>query len=177
MGSIIKVFKFGGASVKDAEAVRNIPNILSHYPDEALVIVLSAMGKTTNHLESLVDAYYHSSDKKVDILKDISTYHSNITHELFENSKHPVHAEVNLLLRKLESTIIAGREKAFNLKPSFDFIYDQIVPYGELLSTTIVSYYLNEHGCRNQWYDVRQLIRTDDSYREGSVDWDFTQAR
>lgn len=177
MDSIIKVFKFGGASVKDAEAVRNIPNILSHYPDEALVIILSAMGKTTNHLESLVDAYYHSSDEKVNILKDISTYHSNITRELFKDSKHPVHAEVYLLLRKLESTIIAGREKAFDSKPSFDFIYDQIVPYGELLSTTIVSYYLNEHGCRNQWYDVRQLIRTDDSYREGRVDWDFTQAR
>jgi len=175
MNSNIKVFKFGGASVKDAEAIRNIPNILNDFSDEGLVIILSAMDKTTNHLEALADSFYNDNQGSIGLLNEISTFHQKIATELFTDTKHPLHVEVNLLLKKLEKIINKGREQEFGLSWSYDFIYDQIVPYGELLSTRIVSCYLNDVGISNRWYDVRQLIKTDFSYREGKVDWEWTR--
>jgi len=173
MNSNIKVFKFGGASVKDAEAVRNIPLILSQYNNEGIVVILSAMDKTTNKLEALVEAFYHNKPGAVQKLKDITSFHIETAGALFGDRQHPVYKTLDGLIRELENLISKGRDKVFGQGKTYDFIYDQIVPYGELFSTSIVSFYLNEVGIANKWYDVRQLIKTDDSYREGKVDWEW----
>lgn len=162
----MKVFKFGGASVKDAEAVKNVGQIIQRYNDN-LVVVISAMGKTTNLLETLVKAYFEKDNKKWEIFQQFKNYHTEITDQLFENNGTP--ESVNALFSELELKL----KKA----PSFDynFEYDQIICFGELVSTQIVSDYLNFAGLQNQWIDVRACLRTDDVYRDASVDWEWTE--
>ncbi len=171
----MKVIKFGGASVKDADTIKNIPGILKNYPNEKLVIILSAMGKTTNALELLVEAFYNSQPDTIDHFDQIKQYHLNITKDLFENPEHPVYSELNLLFKELETKITKGKDKAFDANRSFNFIYDQIVSFGEMFSTKLVSYYLDDTGFSNNWFDVRKLIKTDNSFREGKVDWKRTE--
>jgi aspartate kinase len=176
MNPNIKVFKFGGASVKHEGAIRNIPGILSDYPDKGVVIILSAMDKTTNHLEDLVRDFYHGKSTATDKLNSIMAFHQNIAGSLFGKKDHPGNKALKVLFRELENIINTGREKAFGKRHDYDFVYDQVVPYGELFSTTIVSYYLNDQGMNNHWHDVRQLIKADDSYRSGQVDWEWTRS-
>jgi len=164
----MKVFKFGGASVKDAEAVKNVARILSTFPNEEIVVVLSAMGKTTNALEKVVKAYYEGKDAQV-ALQEIKDFHYEIIAELFHENEHPIYALINNTFVELEWAI----EDPVSL--AFDQIYDQIVSVGELLSSQIVSEYLSLCGIKNKWVDARDFIKTDDTYREGKLDWELSE--
>ena len=161
----MKVYKFGGASVKSADAVRNVGRILKNN-SEKLVVVISAMGKTTNLLETLVKAYFENDDSKRDIFNQFRDYHITICNELFDEKVPPAisafFAELELKLKKLPSL-------------DYNFEYDQIVSFGELVSTRIISDYLNSAGIKNQWTDVRSCIRTDDVFRDASIDWELTE--
>lgn len=165
----MRVFKFGGASVKNAVAVRNVAEILKQFPDGNLVMVLSAMGKTTNGLEKVVKSYFFEDGKTYFHLNEIKIYHYTLTEELFPNKDHPVYSALNDLFTSLEFYL----SKPHN--SNFDLEYDQIVSYGEMVSTCIMHHYLTEAGISNKLFDVRQLIKTDDTFREGKVDWDSTQ--
>jgi len=163
------VFKFGGASVKDAAGVINLSNIVKKYEGQKLLIVVSAMGKTTNALEKLTKAYINSSDDLHTVFDEIKDYHFNIAKELFP-SNHPVFNEVANTFVEID-WMIEDEPHA-----DHDFIYDQIVSIGELVSTRIVAAYLNQSGIKTQWLDVRGYVHTDNNYREGNVNWDKTKA-
>lgn len=161
------IFKFGGASVKDAGGIINLVGVVKKYTGEQLLIVVSAMGKTTNALESLTKAYVDQSDNMHLIYEGIKQYHFDILHELFD-SKHPVFDEIANTFVEIDWMIEDEPQD------DYDFIYDQIVSIGELVSTRIISAYLNKEGLKNQWLDVRGYIHTDNTYREGVVQWDKT---
>lgn len=162
----MRVFKFGGASVKDAEGVKNISNVLQSTGYKDIFMVVSAMGKTTNALEEVVRLYVETKDfqSKID---EIKNYHLQILHELNLND-FSVHVEIIQLFEDL--TDFLNRNKS----PNYDFVYDQVVGYGELASTKIVSQYLNSFDIKNEWLDVRDYLKTDDSYREAKIDWEKT---
>jgi len=163
------VFKFGGASVKDAAGVINLSNIVKKYEGQKLLIIVSAMGKTTNALEKLTKAYINSSDNLHQVFDEIKDYHFNIVKELFAPN-HPVYDEVANTFVEID-WMIEDEPHA-----DHDFIYDQIVSIGELVSTRIVAAYLNQTGIKTQWLDVRGYVHTDNNYREGNVNWDKTRA-
>jgi len=163
------VFKFGGASVKDAAGVINLSNIVKKYEGQKLLIVVSAMGKITNALEKLTRAYINGSDDLHTVFDEIKEYHFNIIKELF-TSNHPVYNEVANTFVEID-WMIEDEPHA-----DHDFIYDQIVSIGELVSTRIVAAYLNQTGIKTQWLDVRGYVHTDNNYREGNVNWDKTRA-
>tara|TARA_B100000683_G_scaffold54023_1_gene51609 strand:+ start:8308 stop:9546 length:1239 start_codon:yes stop_codon:yes gene_type:complete len=160
------VYKFGGASVKDAAGVRNVVSILQAESDVNLMIVISAMGKTTNALEAIVNAYYSGDAPSLDSVKQ---YHFDIMTQLFERN-HPIYDEVNNLFVEIEWVIEDAPTS------TYAYEYDQIVSVGELLSTTIISAYLNECGFTNRWLDARDIIRTDNTHRNARVDWELTQS-
>jgi aspartate kinase len=161
------VFKFGGASVKDAAGIVNLAQVVKRYQNNQLLIVVSAMGKTTNALEKLTKAYIEQADDMHAIYEEIKQYHYQIIAELFEPS-HPVFNEVANTFVEIDWMI----EDEPHDDP--DFIYDQIVSIGELVSTRIITAYLNKEGLKSQWVDVRGYIHTDNTYREGVVQWDKT---
>ncbi len=163
------VFKFGGASVKDAAGVINLSNIVKKYENQQLLIVVSAMGKMTNALEQLTKAYVAQTDDLDNIYTQIKAYHHQILDGLFEPN-HPVYDEVANTFVEIDWMI---EDEPHD---SYDFIYDQIVSIGELVSTRIVAAYLNKVGVKTQWLDVRGYIHTDNNYREGNVDWAKTKA-
>jgi aspartate kinase len=165
----MQVFKFGGASVKDAEGVKNVAEVLKQFPNQKIAVVVSAMGKTTNSLERLAKAFFYKTENADIILEEIKKYHVDICHHLFANSSHPIFIE-------LENTFVE-LYWAIEDEPthSFDFEYDQIVSMGEVISTKIISAYLNDVGLQNKWVDARGLIQTDNSYREGKVDFELTE--
>ncbi|MDO3628806.1 aspartate kinase [Mucilaginibacter sp. BT774] len=163
------VFKFGGASVKDAAGVINLSNIVKKYEGQKLLIVVSAMGKTTNALEKLTKAYINGSRDLHTVFDEIKDYHYNIVKELFAPN-HPVYNEVANTFVEID-WMIEDEPHA-----DHDFIYDQIVSIGELVSTRIVAAYLNQTGIKTQWLDVRGYVHTDNNYREGNVNWDRTRA-
>jgi len=163
------VFKFGGASVKSAEAVKNIGEVLKRYPDEQIAIVISAMGKTTNALEVITDHYFHRRKKELTkCFSDLKKYHLDIMDELFPNPTHDAHRGIRSLFEEMEARL--GKPHTMN----YDFDYDQIVSYGELLSTTIVSGWLMEAGIKNRWIDIRRYLKSDNTYREAKVDWELS---
>jgi aspartate kinase len=162
------VFKFGGASVKDAAGVANLAGIVKTYDGQQLLIVVSAMGKTTNALERLTKAYVEGNDDLQSIYAEIKDYHFNIINGLFEPS-HPVFNEVSNTFVEID-WMLEDEPHA-----DHDFIYDQIVSIGEMVSTRIVAAYLNRSGTKAQWLDVRGYIHTDNNYREGNVYWDKTR--
>lgn len=162
------VFKFGGASVKDAAGITNLARVVKRYAHEPLLIVVSAMGKTTNALEKLAKAYYNQASDAHDLYEDIKQYHYSILHELF-NDNDPVFNEVANTFVEIDWML--EDEPA----DTYDFIYDQLVSVGELLSSRIVTAYLNQQGLTSKWLDVRGYIHTDNTYREGVVDWDKTR--
>ncbi len=167
----MRVFKFGGASVKDPNAVRNVKRVLDLFPEEELVVVISAMGKTTNALESLIAAHIEQTGQKQAILNDIRSFHHEILSDLFSSSDHAIHSETENCLNEIE--------KILNEEPMdhYDFIYDQVVSFGEILSTKIVSAFLQDQGVDNVWLDARKLVCTDNTYREAKVNWNVTQER
>jgi len=165
----MKVFKFGGASVKDSEGVRNVRNVLAQTGEKNLVVVISAMGKTTNALEMVVENHISQDSETEASVAFVYDYHSEILLDLFPNPANTIHAKVQKLFQELRSFLETNKSK------NHAFVYDQIVCFGELISTVIVSHYLNDMGVANEWLDVRQCIKTDDYYRDARVDWEETQ--
>jgi aspartate kinase len=163
----MQVFKFGGASVKDAAGIINLSEIVRKNQDKQLVIVVSAMGKTTNALEKLTHAYVEQSDEMDGVFNELKKYHHDILTHLFPVN-HPVFNEVANTFVEIEWAI---EEEPHD---DFDFIYDQIVSIGEMVSTRIVNAYLNHIGVKSHWLDARGYIHTDNTYREGLIDWDKT---
>ena len=164
----MKVFKFGGASVKDADAVRNIGVILLKYK-EPLVVVVSAMGKTTNALERVLNAYVSGDRGKARAeLDQIRDYHMSVAGDLISNTDHPLMTELADIFTGLYANIDEDPSGFYNRD------YDQIVSWGEILSTIIVSGYLNFAGLANEWVDIRQYLKTESTFREGRVDWNLS---
>lgn len=165
----MQIFKFGGASVKDAESIKNISSILGTFTAEPTVTVISAMGKTTNKLEALANAYFYKEGDVQQLFNDVKLAHFSILDELFPNKNVPVYNDLENVFVELLWAL--EEEPAF----TYDFHYDQIVSQGEVLSTKIISAYLNEVGINNKWLDVRGIIQTDNTYREGKVDYTLSQ--
>ena len=166
---MIKVFKFGGASITDVQNIKNVGNILQGYVNSELVIVFSAMGKVTNMLEEVVGYYVQKSTNVNMSLQKVKDFHSAILNELF-NEDHSIFDIINNLFVEIEWVL----EDEPNQSYAYD--YDQIVSVGELLSTQIMSAYLKQVGFENTWLDARDLIRTDNSHRNAKVDWEATSA-
>jgi aspartate kinase len=164
----MKVFKFGGASVKDAAAVLNVALILKRYSHDNLLVVVSAMGKMTNAHEKLLNSFFYRKDSVKEDFDFIRKYHIDILNHLFADKNHAVYTDTENLLNELKEYI--EKEPSDN----YDFEYGQIVPYGELLSTLLVSSYLNETGIKNRLFDARDLIITNNHYRDAEVNWDLT---
>ncbi|WP_339658941.1 aspartate kinase [uncultured Polaribacter sp.] len=165
----MKIFKFGGASVKDAEGVKNVASIIKNEGAKDTLVVISAMGKITNAFEEVVEAYYNKSDELPGKLSFIEEYHKNIMNSLFDK-EDAVYRDVDILFGEL------GWFLARNSSQRYNYVYDQIICFGELLSTRIVSGYLSKIGTENTWFDVRNYIKTDSNYRDAKVDWELTEA-
>lgn len=165
----MQVFKFGGASVKDAEAVKNVAEILKKFAAKETVVVISAMGKTTNGLEELVKAFFYKTGQTEAVLQKIKDYHFNIIKELFPNKNHPFYNEIENCF--VEINWIIEDEPL----PDYNQVYDQIVCMGEIISTKIISAYLNEKSIKNKWLDARGVIQTDNTYREGKVNYEASE--
>ena len=165
----MKIYKFGGASVKDADGIKNVYEVLRTVGYQNVLMVVSAMGKTTNALEIVTKAYFEKSHTLLSSIQDVKKYHNQILMDLFENEKHEVFTAVNQHFLDLDYFL------GHNKSPNYNFIYDQIVSLGELISTTILSFYMNFRGIETQWIDVRDFIKTDDVYRDADVQWELTQ--
>ena len=164
----MKIFKFGGASVKDADSVKNVANIIATEADNDTLVVISAMGKMTNAFEEVVDAYYNKSENLPEKLDFIANYHKEIINTLFDK-ENEIYEIVDILFGELGWFLARNSSKRYN------YVYDQIICFGELLSTRIVSAYLAKIGTENVWFDARNHIKTDSSYRDAKVDWELTQ--
>jgi aspartate kinase len=165
----MRIFKFGGASVKDAEGIRNVVKVLELTGHTNTLLVVSAMGKTTNAMEAVVNAYFDDKAALAGAFNEVIKYHNDIVAELFPQKGHPIFSKVKSLFAEVQGFL------AWNKSPKYNFVYDQVVGYGELISTAIVSAYFNEAGIKNNWIDVRDFIKTDNSYRDAAVHWEKTQ--
>ena len=165
----MKIYKFGGASVKDAEGVRNLIAVLNQTGYDSTFVVVSAMGKTTNAMEAVVDAYFKEKPEVKGALQQVWEYHRDILKELFPEKGHPVYGEVEALFEEIRGFL------AWNKSPKYNFVYDQVVGYGELLSTTIINAFLNSSGIPSHLLDVRNYIKSDSNYRDVKVNWEKTQ--
>jgi len=168
LNKTMNVYKFGGASVQDANGVKNLVEIIKAEEVQRLVLVVSAMGKTTRALEKVVDLYMSESSEVYEQVHSIFDYHSTVCVELFENKSHPVFSEINILEEELITFI------RMNKSPKRAFIYDQIIYFGEMLSSIIISSYMAHVGVANNWIDVRDVIKTDSNYRDANVNWSLT---
>ena len=166
----MKVFKFGGASIKDAPSIKNILEIISKYEKDNLVIVVSAMGKTTNALEKVVDSYFNDKTQLQSSISDVFNFHINILNNLFEKN-HFIFSELNTSFEKLGSFI------KLNKSPSYSFVYDQVVSLGELISSKIIYEYLQKNNIDCSLIDARNCIKTNSKYRGGKVQWDMTNKK
>ena len=164
----MKIFKFGGASIKDAESVKNVANIIRTEVAKDTLVVISAMGKMTNAFEDVVEAYYNKTENLPKKLNFIEDFHKNIMNSLFDK-EDTVYKDVAILFGEL------GWFLARNTSQRSNYVYDQIICFGELLSTRIVSAYLSKIGIDNCWFDVRNYIKTDSNYRDAKVDWQLTE--
>lgn len=165
----MRVFKFGGASVKDAEGVKRVAHVLREMGYENTVVVISAMGKTTNAMEEVVANYFEDSKSHLETLKEIEEFHLTIVSALFDGSQPPVVKQVKKLIAECNTFLTNNRS------PHAAFVYDQVVSFGELLSTSIVCAYLNHAGIAAEWIDARSCVKTDSFYRSALLDWDRTQ--
>jgi aspartate kinase len=166
----MKVFKFGGASVNSVERIQNVANILKSYSNEHLIVIISAMGKTTNALEKVVEAFFRGEkEQSLQLFHTVKQQHLTTAKYLLVKNYNPCYSQLNDFFTEVEWLL--------HDKPNrtFDYYYDQVVCVGELLSTCIVSHYLNEVDVKNQWLDVRDILRTDDNFRDANVDWNYTE--
>lgn len=164
--NLMKVFKFGGASVNSIERIKNLGPILREFKEDQLVVIISAMGKTTNALEKVAEAFFEGNKElALSLFQDIKTNHLTLAQELLIKG----YSDCDMQLADFFTEI----EWLLHDKPvrDYDYYYDQIVCLGELLSTCILSHYLNEAGISNKWVDVRDLIRTDNNFRDANIDW------
>ena len=166
----MKVFKFGGASIKDISSIKNILKIISTYDEDRLVIVVSAMGKTTNALELVVHNYFNNKENLQASISEVYNFHSEIINNLFEKS-HPIFSDISKSFEKLNSFIKA------NKSPSYSFVYDQIVSLGELLSSRIIHHFLLNNNINCSFIDARYCIKTNSKYRGAKVEWDITNKK
>jgi aspartate kinase len=168
----MKVFKFGGASVKDANSIRNVCSIIQNYGrDESLVVVVSAMGKTTNELETVVEAKFKDIAKSLELLKAIKSKHLEIARQLFEGANPELEQQLHEHFVEAEWVIEETREMFY------DYVYDQVVSIGELVSSRILAAWLNQSGLQVNWTDARNLLLTNDTYRDGRIQWEETTSR
>lgn len=165
----MRVFKFGGASVKDAAGIKNVYDVLQQAGYEDVLVIVSAMGKTTNALEDVIKNYFDKSPELNSSVQEVKKYHNQILLDLFEDKKNEVFTAVNTQFADLEYFL------AHNKSPNYNFVYDQIVSFGELISTTILSHFMSFKGIQTQWLDVRNFVKTDSTYRDAEVDWELTQ--
>lgn len=163
----MKIYKFGGASVKDASGVKNLLRVLRETEAQNTLLVVSAMGKMTNAMEEVVRA--RDNSERESAVKVIYNYHRNIMIDLFEKG-HSIFKEIDARFDQMREALETHADTEYN------FMYDQVVPFGELLSTQIISAYLNQENVQNTWLDVREIIKTDKNYRDARVDWDRTVA-
>ncbi len=165
----MKIYKFGGASIKDANGIKNVLKVLREVEIKNVVLVISAMGKMTNAFEKIVDAYLTDIKSLTDKIDAVKKYHYKVLHDLFLKNTHGIFTEVELLFFELHGFLIHNKQKDYN------FVYDQIVSQAEQLSTKIISAYLKENGIENRWLDARNFIKTNSDYREARVNWERTQ--
>lgn len=166
----MQVFKFGGASVKDGNGVKNLAAVLLKVGYKNTLIIVSAMGKTTNAIELIVKNYFENKAELQSSIQEVKKYHNAILLDLFENEDHPVFKKVSTLFNELNSFFKT------NKSPDYNFVYDQTISFGELVSTIIISEYLNFIGLKNNWIDVRNYIKTDSYYRRANINWEQTQS-
>ena len=167
----MKVFKFGGASVKNADAVKNVASILSLFEGQKLTVVVSAMGKTTNKLEEIVLALKNRDRKTFTcLIEELELLHEDILADLFTEKHFSIYNTLEEIFEELKEKI----NKPFSENESFE--YDQIVSLGEVISSHIVTAFLIEQSFSAHWMDARKLVRTDNNYQEGKVDWIKTEA-
>ena len=167
----MKVFKFGGASVNSVERIRNLGQILERFRGEPIMVIISAMGKTTNALEKVVDAFFSGrKDESLRLFASVKEQHLSMAREILKDAPG---------CESRMNDFFTEAEWLLHDKPvrGYDYYYDQVVCIGELLSTIIVSTYLNEAGIKNKWMDVRDIFRTDDEFRNATIQWEFTEAK
>ncbi|QJB30260.1 aspartate kinase [Chitinophaga oryzae] len=166
----MKVFKFGGASLESVERIKQVAQIVQSFPDDKLLIVISAMGKTTNELEKVAQNFYmRKREIAAQLLYNVEQQHIQVAESLLGNREHPLFQQLQQFFTEAEWTL---GEKPLR---AYDYYYDQLVSMGELLSTAIVSAFFNTIGLSNTWVDVRDVFRTDDNFRDANIDWAFTQ--
>jgi aspartate kinase len=168
----MQVFKFGGASVNSVERVKNVGDILKLYSHEKILVVISAMGKTTNALEKVANAFYEGKkEEALQLFQQVKQQHLNTAKFLLVTNAVACEEQLNSFFTEVEWLLHDKPVK------DYDYYYDQVVCIGELLSTSIVSHYLNEIGIKNQWVDVRDILRTDDNFRDAAINWEFTNSQ
>lgn len=165
----MRIYKFGGASVKDAEGIRNLFSIMKQEGFDKTLLIVSAMGKTTNAFELVVKNYFENKNELQYSINQIFEFHNTVLLELFLEKNHEVFNDVKLIFDNLKEFLKR------NKSPNYSFVYDQIVPCGEILSTKIISAFLNFSGVKSNWVDSRELIKTDSNYRDADIDWKLTQ--
>ncbi len=165
----MRIFKFGGASVKDADGIKNVFDVLQKVGYEEVLLVVSAMGKTTNALEIVIKNYFEKSADLNASIQEVKKYHNQILLDLFEEENNAVFNAVNNHFADLDYFLRS------NKSPNYNFVYDQVVSFGEIISTTILSHYMNFRNIHTEWLDVRNYIKTDNTYRDAEVNWEITQ--
>jgi len=165
----MQVFKFGGASVSTIDRIGKVNDILKNYSQEKVLVVISAMGKTTNALEKVAEAFFDNrKDDALKLFEVIKENHLGTAKQLLVTTYNETYARLLDIFTEVEWLLHDNPVR------NFDYYYDQVVCTGEMLSTAIVSHYLNEAGIANKWIDVRAIIRTDDSFRDGNIDWNIS---
>jgi aspartate kinase len=164
----MRIFKFGGTSVKDANGVRNLVHVLEYEGTENTFVVVSAMGKMTNAFEKVVDTYLNDELNFKNSINEIEVFHQEILDDLFEH-EDSIHNEINTLFGELQGVLIQNSIKEYS------FVYDQVVCFGELISTKIISAFLDKSNIKNTWLDCRETIKTDSNFRNAAVNWEETQ--
>jgi aspartate kinase len=168
----MKVFKFGGASINSADRIKNLPGLLAKFSGEPLLLVISAMGKMTNALEKVTDKFFQADkDEALRLFGEVKEDHMQLAKKLLRYSYDECAAKLTDFFTEVEWLLHDKPQR------DYDYYYDQVVCCGELLSSTIVSYYLEESGAKNKWIDVRDVIRTDDDFRDAVIDWEFTREK
>jgi aspartate kinase len=165
----MRIYKFGGASVKDAEGIKNLFSIMKQEGFDKTLLIISAMGKTTNAFELVVKNYFENKNELQYSINQIFEFHNTVLLELFLDKNHEVFNEIKLIFDNLK--VFLKRNKS----PNYSFVYDQVVPCGEILSTKIISAFLNLSGVKSNWLDSRETIKTDSNYRDADIDWKLTQ--
>lgn len=165
----MQIYKFGGASIKDAEGIRNVARIINEKKNDRLVVIISATQNTTNDLEKVLDAYFHTQRDSIGILENIKSRHEDMMVDLFEDTNHPIFNEVANTFVEIDWIIEEEPQD------EYDYLYDQIVSIGELVSSKIVSAYLVAQGLNCKWIDARDYILTDNNFRDAEVNWTETE--